>query len=194
MTVKVTIHWYRHAESKANALMKQATPVTYLCAFYKEMGMVDPALSQVGRRQTEEVTPPPVQLVIASHLHRSIETALQIYPTHKIHILCGLNELPPVPTNTSSLGSIAHLSYYDKNRLVHQFDRTKCGQFMCKNSSHFWPEFDKLVREYCLVQGSNQVDVVIVGHAMWLMFELGLPKFTNLERRTTCRIVTVPPI
>lgn len=189
MSVQVKIHWYRHAESEANAVIDTSTIASLARTWVKEMGMMDPTLSQNGHRQIDDVQPPIAQLVIASHLRRSIETALKLYPTQKIHIMCGLNEIPPGLPNISDPTSISHLAKCDIHRLVPAFDQSKCGLLKCKQSRRFWPEFDKLVLAHCEKTGTSEVEVAIVGHALWLMVNLWQSKFKNLERRTTTRTV-----
>ena len=189
MSVQVHIHWFRHAESAANALVDNSTVFTAIRTRLQEMKLRDPGLSRVGLQQVQEAQPPHVQLVIASHLHRSIHTALRLYPEHNVHIVCGLDEIWPSPVNTPNKDPIKRLSQRDANRLVLRYNQSNCRGLRCKNSAWFWRELDQLVREHCAWTSQDKIHVAVVGHAMWLSVNLWQSKFQNLERRVTVRTV-----
>lgn len=152
--------------------------------------MADPGLSLVGERQVSQANAVPVQLVVASHLRRSIETALRLYPAKKVNILCGLDEVFPSPTNQAVSDTIKHLSTADIGRLVIQYNTAKCGLFGCKHAPRFWTQFDDLIREYVKNAGcTSDVHVAVIGHSMWMMLNLNIRKPANLEHIVKSRVI-----
>ena len=173
MTKTLCVYWIRHAESQANCVSKNAQWFQR----WRSCKLRDPPLSGSGIQKASAHLGPKAQLVVCSHLRRSKETALQLYPDSYIYELCGLCELLPFPVN--------HPNYsFVSTRVVPYYNRSECNSFACRSKARFVRQLRALIKEKIEdKEDDNQVmTIAVIGHELWMNVCLCvLKRIDNLE-------------
>lgn len=186
--MQVDITWIRHAESVANAVVTRAP----FFERWKALFLKDPGLTQKGKAQCAATRPEienlNVQLVVCSHLRRSVETALRLFPTKNIHSVCGCNELVPIAPNRAESPA-----YYNTDaRLIPSYDAAQCGLLACSDGARFTKNLHALIRRH-VDPLTQKISVAVVGHSMWLNLHVRrkFDVLPNTGRFTTTHFIQV---
>ena len=164
--MKVTLYFIRHGESQANVL-----------PYPHYMLLRDPLLTRKGVLKSRKVAryTPCVDVVLSSFLLRAMQTAHLMFPKKHVYCVPYLNEL------SNSMDTYPYSVPEQKKRLRAVFGTTKwLTNYDTKlRRTRNMRMFLRLVIK--LVNGMNKkhVKVAVVGHSLWMMKFLNIPKPDN---------------